>query len=113
MYILLLFNDFFFIECLTGSCTAPCLVIKNTEPCWKNIMVLSDSKIVFGLEMKFGDIKIISFNGEEDVKRKECQEEEEKKETRLNTQGCAFSCCNFNPKHYLSASSLESIPDLK
>ena len=49
------------LECLKGKSSAPSLHISNTERCWKNIIVVSDSKIIFGLEMKFGDIKIFSF----------------------------------------------------
>jgi len=99
------------LECLKGKSSAPSLHISNTERCWKNIIVVSDSKIIFGLEMKFGDIKIFSFSGEKEVK-KEDHLEEEPKGIRLNTQGCAFSCCNFIPKHRLLG-SLDSIPDLK
>ena len=48
-------------------------VIENKEPPWKNL-VLSDSRIVFGLEMKFGDVKI--FNWSKTVKRNTDVEEE-------------------------------------
>jgi WD40 repeat protein len=36
-------------------------VVENIEPPWKKL-VLSDSRIIFGLEMKFGDVKIFSWS---------------------------------------------------
>jgi len=39
-------------------------VIENKEPAWKNL-VLSDSRVVFGLEMKFGDVKIFNWSNKE------------------------------------------------
>lgn len=59
--------------------TEPRLCIENNEPSWKP-MALSDTKIVFGLEMKFGDIKIYSFSdnhprlGSDKIKDEELQD---------------------------------------
>jgi len=36
-------------------------VIENKEPPWKT-MVLSDTRVIFGLEMKFGDVKIFTWS---------------------------------------------------
>ena len=41
----------------------PRLCIENTGPSWKT-MTLSDTKIAFGLDFKFGDFKIYSFSDE-------------------------------------------------
>merc|ERR1712106_137070 len=37
-------------------------VVENNEPPWRKKLVLSDSRIVFGLEMKFGDVKIFNWS---------------------------------------------------
>jgi len=49
-------------------------IIENIEPLWKNL-VLSDSRIAFGLEMKFGDVKLFNWSNK-NVKRKLKNEDE-------------------------------------
>lgn len=62
-------------------------VIENKEPPWKNL-VLSDSRIVFGLEMKFGDVKI--FNWSKTVKRNTDVEEERVAGRRRRVPGFTY-----------------------
>lgn len=54
-------------------------VIENKEPLWKNL-VLSDSRIVFGLEMKFGDVKM--FNWSKRTAKRNMEDEEDMRAVR-------------------------------
>jgi hypothetical protein len=45
----------------TAAGIAPALVIANEEPAWRNL-VLADTRLIFGLEVKLGDLKVFSFN---------------------------------------------------
>ena len=47
-------------------------MIENTEPAWKTL-ALSNSRIIFGLEMKFGDVKIFNWSK---IPKKNVNEEE-------------------------------------
>jgi hypothetical protein len=39
---------------------APALVIANEEPAWRSL-VLADTRLIFGLEVNLGDLKVFSF----------------------------------------------------
>ena len=118
------------LDCTSGCAPDPEVRIDNVEPCWRSIIAISDTKIAFGLEMKFGDIKIYSFIDR--MRLEEAEEERgvdhvevteptglhrsppwEKTGGLFTKRGCTFSCCNFIAKNYLLSSSIDSIPDLK
>jgi hypothetical protein len=44
----------------TAAGIAPALVIENEEPAWRSL-VLADTRLIFGLEVKLGDLKVFSF----------------------------------------------------
>eukprot|EP00092_Neocalanus_flemingeri_P003024 GFUD01003233.1.p1 GENE.GFUD01003233.1~~GFUD01003233.1.p1 ORF type:complete len:485 (+),score=82.31 GFUD01003233.1:652-2106(+) len=71
-------------------------IIENKEPPWKNI-VLSESRIVFGLEMKLGDVKMFNWSNKK-VKGKTMDEEDigvvkrKKMQSRTYQFNCPFEC---------------------
>ena len=91
------------LEVLQGL-KEPGLCIDNTQPCWKNI-ALSDTKIAFGLEAKFGDMKIYSFTSgkEYSVSQEPCATNECRKKARF----CQNSCCNLSPVLFGSITDLK------
>jgi hypothetical protein len=44
----------------TAAGIAPALVIENEEPAWRSL-VLADTRLIFGLEVNLGDLKVFSF----------------------------------------------------
>ena len=95
------------LETMRGATTEPNLFIDNMEPVWKNI-ALSDNKLAFGLEMKFGDIKLYSFSQNCGLN----EDERIRSSKGPVRRDCRFSCCNLTLDRDL-CDSIESLPDLK
>jgi hypothetical protein len=85
----------------TAAGIAPALVIENEEPAWRSL-VLADTRLIFGLEVNLGDLKVFSF-----CPRLKKSTTEEAVESTGSTARCSLASCE------VESSDMETWSDLR